>query len=522
MSKEGIKNLGLISVLLTLIGVGTKALGFIRELIISSRFGASEETDAFYLVFALLVVNSLTIISQLPRAFVPEYQKRAHGSAHAGSTYFGATLILLVPLLLALAVVIWVWTEPIIRLTAPGFSGLALTESIALTHILAVLLPVAALTAVLSSLAQARGHLLLVQLATPLLNLGTIVGLLTLGNSLGIRAAAVGIVLGSLAQLLVVLLYPFLQRLKPTVSREALRPALKGVGVLVLLVVLNYTGGVLATVVERVFSSRLPEGHLSCMGYAIRLLALPNGVFLGGLLVALLPAISNRVVHQDPAEIHRITLRALRMLLLLQVPILCGMTLFAGPLVDLVYGRGAFSADDGALTASLFVCYLPSILTEVVCVVLVTLYFAYSLPTIPFLFGLFRVVLLGITFAVTWERFGAHGMALSQSAVDIVVTGTLLILARRRFGIPFANLLPFLIRLSILSTVALSISVGLWKSLNGFAAPGDHLIQILLLLTAGAGGIITYVLLAPKIGLHEVSELLGLLRKTARRFIPQS
>ena len=72
MSRGGIKNLGLLSVLLTLITVGTKALGFIREIIISSRFGASDETDAFYLVFALLVVNSLTVITQLPRAFIPE------------------------------------------------------------------------------------------------------------------------------------------------------------------------------------------------------------------------------------------------------------------------------------------------------------------------------------------------------------------------------------------------------------------------------------------------------------------
>ena len=430
--------------------------------------------------------------------------------------------MLLVPLLLSLAVVIWLWTEPLIRLAAPGFSGVALTESIALTHLLTVILPVAAITAVLSSLAQARGHLLLVQLATPLVNLGTIVGLLTLGSSLGIRAAAIGLVFGSLAQLLVVLLYPFLQRLKPSVSSNALRPALKGIGILILLVVFNYTGGVLATVVERVFSSRLAEGHLSCMGYAIRLIALPNGVFLGGLLVALLPAISNRVVHEDPTEIHRLTLRAIRMLLLLQVPILCGMTLFAGPLIDLVYGRGAFSSDDGALTASLFVCYLPSTLTEVVRVVLVTLYFAYSIPAVPFLFGFFRVVLLGVTFAWTWERFGAHGMALSQSAVDVVITIGLLILTKRRFGIPFVKLLPFVTRLSVLSTVALSLSVGLWKALNGLASPGDQLMAAVLLMIAGSGGIITYIALAPRVGLHEVSELLGLLRKTARRFIPES
>jgi len=521
MAEKPFRNLGVLSLLVTLVTVGSAVLGFLRELLISSRFGASGETVAFYLLFALIVLSSLSLSTQLPRAFIPMYQGRKLEDPKLGASYFGVTLTLLVPTLCCIALVVFGWTPQAVELFAPGFEGETLDQTVSLARILILILPASAIIAVISSLAQARGHILLVQLTVPLLNLGTIIGLLLFSKWLGIRAAAVGIVLGCFVQLLVLLAYPFFEKLKPRLSREALKPALRGIGILGLLVVLNYSGGTLATVVERLFSSRLSEGHLSCMGYALRLVALPNGVVLRGIIVVMLAAVSDRVVHGDTQAVQRLTLRTLRMLLLVEVPLMLGMALFASPVVQLVYERGAFSTEAAVLTAQLIGCYLPSILSEAVRVVLVTVFFAFSRPATPFAFGLIRVAALALGFSLTWKAFGAPGMALAQSVVDVSLTAALLVLTQRKLGVSFASLGPFLARLSVLTFVGLALAWAVFHGLAAVIVIEGNLLQAIQLLTAVAAAVASALVIAPKLGLSEVEELVtlvrGMLAKLGRR-----
>jgi len=519
MAEKPFRNLGALSVLITLVTLGSTALGFVREVLISARFGASGETDAFYLLFSLLVLSSLSLTRHLPRAFIPEYQSRLLKDPKGGASYFGITLALLAPIMTCIAIVIIGWTGQAIDIFAPGFTGQTHTDAISLARIFAAILPAAALMAVVGSIAQARGHILLVQLTTPLVNLGTILGLLLLDRSLGIQTAAIGLTAGCFAQLLVLLAYPFVEKLKPSFDAEALRPALHGLGILGLLVVLNYSGGMFATVIERLFSSRLAEGHLSCMGYAMRLVSLPNGIVLRTLNLILLPAVAYLVVRKNSEEVERLTLRSLRMLLLMELPLLLGMAMFASPLVELVYGRGAFSAEAGTLTSSLIICYLPAMLSEGVRAVLVTVFFAYSRPGTPFAFGVIRVVGLALAYSLTWESFGAKGMVLGQSGVDVAITVALVVLTQRKLGVRFASLGPFLVRLLLVTIVGLAVAWAVHLGLLSVIEARGAIQNTAMLLAAVSAAVVSTLILAPRVGLDEVGELLALLKGTLSKLL---
>jgi putative peptidoglycan lipid II flippase len=519
MTETKFRNLGVLSVVLTLVALATKVLGFVRDVLVSAWWGASEETDAFYFVFGVLVVMLLAAAVQLPRTFIPEYQKRAladessPGSTRAAS-YFGINLML-VPVAAALAVALFFWTEELFYLIAPELPERTREISVQLAHALLPAIPCIALAAVVTSLAQARGHLVLVQSSMILLNLCGIIGLLALGPSMGIEGLALGLCVGCALQCLVVASYPVRERLRPRLSKEATAVMAGSFGILGGLLLVNYSGGMLLNVSERYFSTGLPAGHLSCMGYAQRLGSLPNQVLFGGLLVLLLPALSDRVTRGDSAEIERLTLRALRMLMLLQVPALAGIALFARPLVEVVYERGAFDSEAASLTALLLVLFVPTLLTEVIRLVLATLFFAYARPMVPIVYGCLRVLSLTVAWALSWEAYGAVGMVVSMAVVDLVGAILFMDQGRRRLGFDFSTLVPFVLRLGLATVAALVLG---WSAFHGaeLLVGSEGLPQQLALLgAAAAAGGLGFLLASKALGLSEAQELLALLARLA-------
>ena len=512
MAERPFRNLGILSIFLTLVTVITKSLAFVREVLVSAWFGASHETDAFYLVFSLLLMAMVAGASQLPRVFVPEYQRRelsdqSNESTDQSTAYLGSSLILFLPLAILATVAIGLWTEPLISLAAPKLPASTHDLAVELVRLMLPVIPCITLIAVLSALAHARGHLLLVQLATPLLNIGGVAALLLLGKSSGIRSLTIGLTVGSVLQCLVVAFYVFRERIRPRLSKEAMTRVFQGSGVLALLWLVRDSGGFLLIISERYFATGLPEGHLSCMGYALRLVSLPNQILFGGLLVALLPALSNRVVHQDSEETQRLTLRALRMLLLVAVPTLMGMALVATPLVQITYGRGAFDAAAASLTAMLVICYVPSLLTEVVRLVIVTLFFANARPGPAICYGLLRVICLTAAYALSWESYGAIGMVVSLSIVDLIGASFLMTMAHKMLDLRFASLSSFLVRLGLATGLALLFA---WLGLSGaelILEPKDNLARSLLLSGTALSGVLGFVAGARLLGLTEVDEL---------------
>ena len=162
VARQPFRNLGILSVFLTLVTLGTKVLGFVREVLVSAWFGASHQTDAFYLVFSLLFVAMGAAASQLPRVFVPEYQRRelldqeGKGTS-ASAAYMGSNLVFFLPLALAAAGALFCWPDEFISLVAPRLPEATHKQSVELVRIMLPLAPCLALVAVVTSVEVMTG-----------------------------------------------------------------------------------------------------------------------------------------------------------------------------------------------------------------------------------------------------------------------------------------------------------------------------------------------------------------------------
>ena len=161
-------------------------------------------------------------------------------------------------------------------------------------------------------------------------------GVLAFGLLLGYAAALVPFVhgLSRIGKVLPIRLAACLRPASAATLRQALHLSLP-----LLATILVGQWGIV--VVNRALSE-MPPGTLADFGYAWKLLMLA-GLLPAALATVIFPAFSDAHANRDTAELSRLAMRALRMTLLLTLPLAMFLWVERTPLVGLIFGRGGMS-----------------------------------------------------------------------------------------------------------------------------------------------------------------------------------
>ncbi len=345
----------------------SRLLGFIRDCTIAAVLGAGPMADA--LVIAMRLPNlmrrlfgegslSLALIGEFSHTRSTEGLPRAYAMARACALWL--TIILCVVCAAAMA-----WSEPLTLLLAPGFHDSP--ELFARTaQLVRLCFPYALLicmTALCSAILQARQHFLAPALAPCIMNLCLIAGAgaaycfgWAVPESIGAGLLLAGVLQIALQQ-------PFLHRQGflwrgPCSLRDA---GAQRVGKLMLPSLFGAAVYQLSIVLTTMLASLLPEGSIAQLYYADRLVQFPLGVFGIAVGTAALPALAT-LAAEGAEDAFRTTLStALRLTLFISLPAAAGLAGLAGPLIDTLFGRGAFTSADVAGTVHALWGYAPGL-----------------------------------------------------------------------------------------------------------------------------------------------------------------
>ncbi|MFM7086121.1 MAG: murein biosynthesis integral membrane protein MurJ [Cyanobium sp.] len=271
------------------------------------------------------------------------------------------------------------------------------------------------------------------------------------------------------------------------------------------------------------FASGMPAAAAG-LGYANLLVQTPLGLLSNALLVPLLPVYARLTAPEDrPQLISRIR-QGLMLSNASMLPLGALMVALAGPIVALIYKRGAFDRSAADLVGQLLLAYglgMPAYLARDV---LVRVFYALGDGNTPFRWSLGGIGLNAIfCWAFTggptpfwglqlpWLNCGAAGLVLATVGVNgITCLGLLLALRRRLGGLP----LRVWARDSGLLTLA-AVLGGLvaWLLAERIAWPAGLLGLLLQCAIGSAMGTAVYGLVASAAGVPEAQELLAGLRR---------
>ena len=422
----------------------SRVLGLVREQVMATLFGAGLATDAFNVAFRIPnLLRDLFAEGAMSSAFVPTFTEYLEKRGEAEAWAFGRQLMVTLFSVLALLWLIGYVTAPwLVRAFAPGFASISgkLDLTVQLTRVMLPFLPSVALAAACMGMLNARGSFGVPALAPTWLNLGMVVfgvALIPVCRRFGqpdILAMAIGVVIGGIGQFAFQL--PALHRLGFRLRWELPRPH-PGVRRVATLMV-PATIGLSATQFNLFFStlvaSLLPQGSVSWLWYAFRIMQLPIGVFGVALATVSLPALSRAAVAQDMGALKSTLSATLRLVILLTVPAALWLAVMSRPVIALLYQHGHFGPLDTVRTADALVMYCIGLPAFAGVGVLTRTFYALGDTRRP-VQASFASVGLNVALNLLLMRpLGHLGLALAASATAITNFLQLAFYLRRRVG----------------------------------------------------------------------------------------
>ncbi len=409
----------------------SRPLGFLRTFVQAWLFGATAGMDAFVLAFSVPSFLQVVLLSgPLSGVLVPTFST-VRADREALSQLFSSLLTACLLTSLLTGLVAGLAAPALMHLVGPGLAPDIRALAVFLFRLMLPMLVLQALLSVCKGALNTLDSYGPPEYAQVAFNIIVIGAALLLTPYLGITRLALGASLGALVQ--VALQFPYLHR-----HGVRYRPMLhlkSHIKPLLTLLQWAFLSTLVVTVgaqVDRALASLLFPGAISALFYAFLLFMLPASLAVIPLSTVLLTDLA--VVYQqgDIANVRRRVASALRIMLLLTVPVAVAGALLAEPITRLVYEYGRFQSGDTLRTAQALQIFLLGLPFYGGMHMLSRCFYALHDTKTPAIVGCLALV-VNIVGDITLMHFFHHrGIAMGRLAFWLVSACTLYILFQQR------------------------------------------------------------------------------------------
>jgi len=499
--------------------MASRLLGFVRDMLIAALAGTGPVADAFFVALRLPnLFRRLFGEGAFNAAFVPEFSGVLATEGQPAARRFAdealGVMVFWLGLLTALGEI---FMPHVMAVLAPGFArepGKA-ELVVELSRITFPYLFLICLAALVSGVLNGLDRFAAAAAAPVVFNLVSITAMLllrpyvpTVGHALAWGVSASGVL-----QLALLLVAAKRAGMSLRVPRPRLTPAMRtlfrrmGPGLI--------GAGVtqLNLAVDTIIISWLPPGSAALLNYADRVNQLPLGVIGTAMGTALLPLLSRQARMGQGAAARETLNRAIELCFTLTLPAAFALGAAGGPIMLVLFSRGAFTPDAARLAAQSLAAYALGLPAFVLLKVLVPMFFAHGDTRTPMWVGFAAIALnlaLNLVFMVPLRHMGPALATTCSATLNATVLAVLL--TRRGWFLADARLRHRLPRLGAASLAMACVLAAMDRTVFAqFAAsPGWRWAGLALLVGAGVA---TYAAVAMLLGALRPREMLAGLKR---------
>ncbi len=328
--------------------------GFIRQAAVGYLLGTGPQADALTAAMAPVEVWWVILNMAVIYGFVPKFSVHAPG----GESRFADIFKPVSRLALGSSLCLFLFARPTVRLFAPGLDSETAALATNLLRVASLSPAAVGCSFVYTALLLSRRRFVLPSFHHAAVNCVTILTALFLHERLGVFSFVIGFSAGAWLQLAVTHLYS-----GPLIAEQVAQPRnlrltdlLKGPGP-----VLGQAMAVeLSTAVSRAYASTFGLGMTAAFDYGFRVFRVPLALLVVPLSQSLLPEISS--LQRSPNERRaalRSAVRAAWLAAGIGSAVMVFMMLFCGPIVHLLFERGAFGRSSTEAVATVLLGYMP-------------------------------------------------------------------------------------------------------------------------------------------------------------------
>ncbi|MBM7853683.1 putative peptidoglycan lipid II flippase [Desulfohalotomaculum tongense] len=415
------------TVVIAVINLVSRLLGFVREMVIAEQFGATGVTDAYLVAYTIPYVLMSVLGMALATVVVPifsEYESR--GQRKEAWQLFG-TVTNLTALIFIIITIIGIFSTPLlVKLLAPGIKDretVLLAQE--LTRLMFPILVFMGLSTLFNGLLNANNIFAVPSFSVVASNIVVIISTLTLGEIMGVYGLAIGTVLGMVVAALIQLPALYRSGFRFRFSLDWSHPDVRKVMSLMLPVALGVSVNQAYIIVDRILASGLAAGSISALNFSNRLILLPIGLFVMAIGTAFYPTLTRQAVDPSSGDMAATLRRAFRIVVMMSVPSAVGLMVLRYPIIKLLFERGEFDARATEMTAYALLFFSIGLVGQAANVILTRGFYALQDTRTPVRLTVVTIIINLVLSLILIGPLQHGGLALANSIAALANTAML-------------------------------------------------------------------------------------------------
>lgn len=408
------------AVLMAILTLGSKGIGFIREMIMAGFFGTSYIVDAYVMAQSIPEIIFIGIFGAVAISFMPMFSNKIEKEGDkAGDIFTSQVIKILLVLSFFSALLGLFFSDQLTHIFAKGFTGK--TEELT-----SMFLKISFSYVIFSSTAGIfEAYLQYKKVFLPQIVIGytqsTIVIIaIIISAYTSYYYLAFGLLFAYAVRLLLMWMLSRRLGFRYEKHTENIKAVLKDITALALPVFVGSSAYQINLFVDKYLASGLQEGSVSALSYANILNTMIMSVTVSILTTMIYPRLAQANAVNDSNRFSDLIQKGVNLTILIAFPFSLGAIIYSEQIVQIIFERGAFDLVATSLTGSAYLCYSVGMLFMALNSLLTRVYYSLHDMKTPVIFA-FMSVIINTTISLTLIGTMHHnGLALATSIAAIV------------------------------------------------------------------------------------------------------
>lgn len=441
---------------------------FILSVLIAKYFGAQGQTDAFFMAMSIPdMVLKIFQMGTISIIFVPIFVKyiiknQENQAWELANIVLNFLIILFIPLIL----ICIIYAPQIVSLIAPGFDVNTKNLTIKLARILFPNFFLILLSGILISIFTSYKEFTLTSIIRLLRPVLVILVLFFTYRTLGIFSLGYGYLFVSLCSITILVYALSKKGFRYRFTTDFNHPEFKAMLILIVPFIFQAIVAQGSTILNNIIVSFLPEGSLSYLSYADKIVRAFSLVLLSGLPLVVFPRFAENITVDNIKELKSMAFKSVKILQTFTVPVCIYVVAFGNHFVRLMFERNAFTSVDTHMTSRVLYLHIFTLIFVGYNVILTKILYAMKkTKTLSIISIISIVTFLTVALALV-KPMGIQGLVIAGLVLNLVMTiGGTIALQRKYPGFCKGYYGIYMIKLLVMALSSLLLVYPLYKIL---------------------------------------------------------
>lgn len=338
--------------LISLTGLISKGVGFLREILYANYFGLQSEFDIYLVSAALPMIISTMLLYLGQNYFIPTYNAISISDQENRKKYFIKSIRFFFVFGIALTIFLFILSTSIVHFFLAGFSAEYQSTALLVFRLFISSFPLLAIVSITIAYQQANYRYKNPAFSQLIVNITLVVILFLFTDKLGVVIIPIAFIVGTVFQVIYLvmnidirvteLFKNFIFNVKDFFIPSSL-----------LTIIFIELVGQFYTIADRYFINQIDTGGIAAINYAMNITQLPISIFSLALTTAIFPKLSENFANDSTEELKNKFNLSLLTNLAIFIPVSLILFFYGDIIIRLLFERGKFTSTDSIVTSRL-------------------------------------------------------------------------------------------------------------------------------------------------------------------------